>query len=119
MRPITERKPMEELSKGLKNVPIWLKLLSAGLACAMGGWSGHVIFAQQIGLPAVVHRTVTRVETLESRVEAMETFMVALPRLASKVDSMEVLLIDTYCVVRAHALDLDPTFECTLRIRDQ
>lgn len=80
-----------------------------------------MIFAQQVGLPAAVIRNTNRVTDLEGRMETVEdavtdiqTNSASLAVLRVQVDSLKSLADDTYCLVRAHALDLNPLAECTL-----
>ena len=107
-------------SGALDRVPFWAKVIAVAVTLLGAGWSGHIIFAEQVGIPAIVGRNTLRVDTLEMRMEraegavldiAINTFR--LQSLVVKVDSLDVLAADTYCLVRAHALGLDPLAECT------
>ncbi|HUT57649.1 MAG TPA: hypothetical protein VNA25_07335 [Phycisphaerae bacterium] len=104
----------------LDRIPTLAKVFAFAVMLLSLGWSGHIIFAEQVGIPAMVGRNTLRVDTLEMRMEraegavldiAINTFR--LQSLVVKVDSLDVLAADTYCLVRAHALGLDPLAECT------
>ena len=108
----------------LDRVPFWAKIFAFSFALTGVGWSGAILFSDQVGLPAVVDDTVIRVDTLEARMGRAEEAVVdialntvRLQSLGVKVDSLDVLAPDTYCLVRAHALGLDPLAECTLSQR--
>ena len=108
----------------LDRVPFWAKIFAFSFALLGVGWSGAILFSEQAELPAVVGDTVARVDTLEARMDRAEEAVVdialntiRLQSLGVKVDSLDALASDTYCLVRAHALSLDPLAECTLSQR--
>ena len=108
----------------LDRVPFWAKIFAFSFALLGGGWSGAILFSEQAELPAVVGDTVARVDTLEARMDRAEEAVVdialntiRLQSLGVKVDSLDAMASDTYCLVRAHALSLDPLAECTLSQR--
>lgn len=119
--------------EGMNKTLTWLQGLSpfVKVAAAVGvllgaGWTGHIAFSQQVGLPALVGRTVERVNVLEERVDFAEEVLSELTldlggfhQLEERVDSLYGLQIETYCIVRAHALDMDPFVECTLTQRER
>jgi hypothetical protein len=78
------------------------------------GWSGHVMFAQQIGLPRQVEQNTSRIHNLEDRMVGAEQLLQQVEVTGSRVDSLYVLVRDTYCIVRADHLGLDPLATCTL-----
>jgi len=101
-------------------LPALVKVVVVAVTIFGLGWSGHVIFSEQVGMPAVVGRTQFRVDTLEMRMVRAEEVLteiaintLRLASLTSSVDSLDAMLSDTYCLVRAHALNLDPLVECT------
>ena len=101
----------------LKNLNPWSKTLSVVLLVFLTGWSSHVVFSQQIGLPAIVQENSSRLHNVESRLDLLQDVVVDISVLYGKVEAVNVLAGDTYCLVRAHALGLDPLVECTLAER--
>ena len=104
----------------LDRIPTLTKFIAFAVMLLGLGWSGHTIFAEQTGIPAIVGRNTRRVDTLEARMERAEGAVLdiainsfRLQTLVVKVDSLDALAADTYCLVRAHALNLDPLAECT------
>jgi len=111
-----------------EKIPTWAKVLGT-LALAFSiGWGSRGTFNQQVGLPALAARTATRVDDIEQRMDAAEEQItiisqnsLRLRQITQKVDSLGVDLEhqaktgdDTYCIVWAHAKNLDIGQECTL-----
>ena len=123
--------PTPEKEGRMASVLTWIHNLSRTAKTLSGvgvllaaGWTGHVAFSAQVGLPSVVGQSVERITGLESRMEraeriilANETGVSSVFLLERRVDSLYALQEATYCIVRAHALDLDPLAECTLNRR--
>jgi hypothetical protein len=110
----------------LDRVPklVQVGVLAAGLVSV--GWTARATIGLQVGLPDTMTRTVVRVDNLEHRMESAEAAIseisqnsLRLRSLSAKVDSLDALAVDTYCIMRAHALGLDPTAECVLRPRQR
>lgn len=112
----------------VRDLPIWKKALgvlaTVAIALFVAGWNARSLFSEQVGLPSLVRQTTARVDNLEHRMDAAEEVLndislntARLKSLASKVDSLDAMASDTYCLVRAHALSLDPLAECTLSQR--
>jgi hypothetical protein len=108
----------------LDRVPKLVQLGAMLVAVFVAGAGFSQVFNQQIGLPATVSATVDRVDNLEHRMLGVETAIsdiasnsMRLRSLSAKVDSIDALSNDMYCIIRAHALALDPTAECVLRPR--
>ena len=116
--------PALDVSSLWERVPLWAKVAAIAFALLGLGWSGHIIFSEQVQLPALLGRTTARVDTLEARMNRAEEAVadialntLRLQSLGEKVDSLDAQASDTYCLVRAHALSLDPLAECTLSQR--
>lgn len=104
----------------MDRLPTMAKVIVVAVTLLSLGWTGHIIFSEQVGIPAIVGRTTLRVDTLEARMNLAEEAVVdiafntlRLQTLGEKVDSLDAMATDTYCLVRAHALSLDPLVECT------
>ena len=115
---------MKALSSWVRSLSPIVKGISTVGVLLAAGWTGHVAFSQQVGLPSVVGRTVERIGGLEDRmhvaeeeIDGLQASVPPLLELEDRVDSLYVLQAETYCIVRAHALDLDPLRECTLNRR--
>ena len=122
----------ENFSAWLKALPAWAKfaafLVTGATAVFVAGWNAQGLFEEQVGIPHQVEAIATRTTSLESRMTAAETQIaeisqnaMRLRNLTAKVDSMSVELqhqgelgADTYCIVYAHAKNLDVGQECTL-----
>ena len=119
-----EKGPAMDSPSFLDRVPFWAKVFAFSFALLGVGWSGAILFSEQTELPGVVDGALVRVDTLEARMDRAEEAVadialntLRLQSLGVKVDSLDALASDTYCLVRAHALSLDPLAECTLSQR--
>ena len=116
----------------LRELPVWAKagavLVAGATAVFVAGWNAQGLFEEQVGMPNQVEAIATRTTSLESRMTAAETQIAEISQnamrlrsLTAKVDSLAVELqhqgelgADTYCIVYAHAKNLDVGQECTL-----
>jgi len=119
-----EKGPAMDSPSFLDRVPFWAKVFAFSFALLGVGWSGAILFSEQTELPGVVDGALVRVDTLEARMDRAEEAVadialntLRLQSLGEKVDSLDAMASDTYCLVRAHALSLDPLAECTLSQR--
>jgi hypothetical protein len=115
-----------QLPSFIRDLPPIVKTSGLAIVLMSAGWSGHVMFAQQISLPANVSQTMDRVTVLETRMTNAEAILAdyqmttrQIGRLNMRVDSLFTLAERTYCIVEAQMLHIDPFTHCTLRGRSE
>jgi len=105
-------------------IPATVKVLGVVGVVFVAGMTTWAALSSQFAMPRLLSQTTERVDTLEVRVDRMlrlapmiESDHTRVELTMARLDSLNALARDTWCVVRAHALDLDPFRECTLTLR--
>lgn len=91
-------------------------LAGAAVAIAGFGWGSHALIGEQIEVPATVKDNTHRITSLESKVvgieEALSDQETAFDALRAQLYILGEYEERTYCLVQAHAFDMDPATAC-------
>jgi len=102
-------------------IPVAVRVAGALVIVFTAGMTTWAVASSQFAVPAILSATVTRVDGLEDWRDDINRVLPGFERdhdvlnaTVAALDSLKTLANDTYCIVRAQALGLDPFRACTL-----